>query len=122
MTTTTTFEQYVATWNANTRNRDVPDHCPCCGNQRESLVRSGECEACMRYHHGYDQARDVMLDAMIGGAVRGALRAGLSSDAVLGAVARAIDADHGQSEDEMFRMLTGMSVAKPIQLDEEAKA
>lgn len=106
-TTTRTFEQYLSCWNAEPPRHET-DRCPGCGRshkEEEPAANSGECRACMKYHWGYDQARDTMLDAMIGGAVRGALQAGVPSEEIVAAVARAIDAERDQVEDELYRTL-----------------
>lgn len=55
------------------------------------LRGDGECEACVRYKWGYDQAEHAATFAMLGGAVKGALDATISPALIRAAVDHALD-------------------------------
>ncbi len=85
-----TFDDYLVTRGA----KEVePQTCASCRPEggRWSLGDSVDCEPCLKYMHGYDQAEEVMVRRIVGAAVAAALDAGASLEFVRAAVDDALD-------------------------------
>lgn len=71
-------------------------------------LRDGDCENCLRYQYGYDQAEWGVIRTMLGGAVRAAIRAEVAPSLIREAVDSAIDDENERNTEDAFQ--AGMKV------------
>lgn len=90
MTVPLRFEDYLATKPPGRPDRDGT--CAGCG-KHEPLTAREHCEACAKYHYGYDQAEEKVLDLTIGAAIHSALEE-VPFDTVMAALNRAVERHH----------------------------
>ncbi len=84
------FEDYLAMRGLLPADPDL-ERCSGCIDGTPVITNDGNCETCMRYQFGYDQAEAAVARAMLGGAVTAALEAGVPSEIIRAAVNDALD-------------------------------